>query len=187
MVANRQERRCGRQHRARSRVDRSSGRTNGRGKRTKSGSNTSVVPVSYSCRTNIVLAVLDRQRSGAKATIWWFCYDHDRSGRSAMIGNIGKEWSAQCDLGLTRLLHEPDSYMVSILCTYLYTQTVSLAQLFPFSTLCMYTDLGSHGYFGVQRCWCYGFLCNCSWGECNRIPLMIIQQWFGAIWQQAIA
>ena len=101
MVANRQERGCGRQHRARSRVDRISGRTNGRGKRTKSGSNTSVVPVSYSCRTNIVLAVLDRQRSGAKATIWWFCHDHDRSGRSAMIGNIGKEWSAQCDLGLT--------------------------------------------------------------------------------------
>ena len=69
MVANRQERGCGRQHRALSRVDRISGRTNGRGKRTKSGSNTSVVPVSYSCRTNIVLAVLDRQRSGAKAMI----------------------------------------------------------------------------------------------------------------------
>ena len=101
MVANRQERGYGRQHRARSRVDRISGRTNGRGKRTKSGSNTYVVPVSCSCRTNIVLAVLDRQRSGAKATISWFCHDHDRSGRSAMIGNIGKEWSAQCDLGLS--------------------------------------------------------------------------------------
>ena len=69
MAANRQERGCGRQHRARSRVDRISGRTNGRGKRTMSGSNTFVVPVSYSCRTNIVQAVLDRQRSGAKATI----------------------------------------------------------------------------------------------------------------------
>ena len=99
MVANRQERGCGRQHRECSRVDRISGRTNGRGKRTKSGSNTSVIPVSYSCRTKVVLAVLDRQRSGVKATIWWFCHDHDRSGRSAMIGNIGKEWSAQCDLG----------------------------------------------------------------------------------------
>ena len=101
MVANRQERGCGRQHRECSRVDRISGRTNGRRKRTKSGSNTSVVPVSYSCRTKVVQAVLDRQRSGVKATIWWFCHDHDRSGRSAMIGNIGKEWSAQCDLGFT--------------------------------------------------------------------------------------
>ena len=55
----------------------------------KSGSNTSVVLVSYSCRTKIVVAVLDRQRSGVKATIWWFCHDRDRSGRSAMIGNIG--------------------------------------------------------------------------------------------------
>ena len=70
MVANRQERGCGRQHRECSRVDRISGRTNGRGKRTKRGSNTSVVLVSYSCRTKIVLAVLDRQRSGVKATIW---------------------------------------------------------------------------------------------------------------------
>ena len=109
MVANRQERGCGRQHRACSRVDRISGRTNGRGKRTKSGSNTSVVPVSYSCCTNIVLAVLDRQRSGAKATIWWFCHDHDRSGRSAMIGNIGKEWSVQCDLGFTLKADQPSS------------------------------------------------------------------------------
>ena len=91
---------CGRQHRECSRVDRISGRTNGRGKRTMSESNTSVVPVSYSCRTKTVLAVLNRQRSGVKATIWWFCHDHKRSGRSAMIGNIGKEWSAQCDLGL---------------------------------------------------------------------------------------
>ena len=101
MVAHRQERGCGRQHRESSRVDRISGRTNGRRKRTMSGSNSSVVPVSYSCRTKIVLAVLDRQRSGVEATIWWFCHDHDRSGRSAMIGNIGKEWSAQCDLGFT--------------------------------------------------------------------------------------
>ena len=100
MVANRQERVCGRQHRECSRVDRISGRTNGRRKRTESGSNTSVVPVSYSCRTKIVQAVLHRQRSGVMATIWWFCHNHDRSGRSAMIGNIGKEWSAQCDLGL---------------------------------------------------------------------------------------
>ena len=91
MVAHRQERGCGRQHRECSRVDRISGRTNGRGKRTKSGPNTSVLPVSYSCRTKIVQAVLDRQRSGVKATIGWFCHDHDRSGRSAMIGNIGKE------------------------------------------------------------------------------------------------
>ena len=80
-----------------------SGRTDGRAKRTKSWPNTFVVPVSYSCRTKIVLAILDRQRSGVKATIWWFCHDHERSGRSAMIGNIGKEWSAQCDLGFTRL------------------------------------------------------------------------------------
>ena len=69
MVANRQERGCGRQHRECSRVNRISGRTNGRRKRTNSGSNTSVVPVSYSCRTKIVQAVLDRQRSGVKATI----------------------------------------------------------------------------------------------------------------------
>ena len=62
MVANRQERGCGRQHRDCSRVDRISGRTNGCGKRTKSGSNTSVVLVSYSCRTKIVLAVLDKDR-----------------------------------------------------------------------------------------------------------------------------
>ena len=55
MVANRQERGCGRQHRECSRVDRISGRTNGRGKRTKRGSNTSVVLVSYSCRTAVVL------------------------------------------------------------------------------------------------------------------------------------
>ena len=102
MVAHRQERGCGRQHRECSRADRISGRTNGRRKRTRSGSNTSVVPVSCSCRTKIVQAVLDRQRSGVKATIWRFCHDHDRSGRSAMIGNIGKEWSAQCDLGFTR-------------------------------------------------------------------------------------
>ena len=102
MVANRQERERGRQHRECSRVDRISCRTNDRRKRTKSGSNTSVVPVSYSCRTKIVQAVLDRQRSGVKATMWWFCHDYDRSGRSAMIGNIGKEWSAQCDLGFTR-------------------------------------------------------------------------------------
>ena len=64
VVANRHERGWGRQHRECSRVDRISGRANGRGKRTKSGSNTSVVPVSYSCRTKIVLTVLDRQRSG---------------------------------------------------------------------------------------------------------------------------
>ena len=69
MVANRQERGCGRQHRECSRVDRISGRTNDRGKRTENGSNTSVVLLSYSCRTKIVLAVLDRQRSGVKATI----------------------------------------------------------------------------------------------------------------------
>ena len=100
VVANWQERRCDRQHRVRSRVDHISGHTNSRGKGIKSGSNTSVVPVSYSC-TNIVLAVLDRQRSGVKATIWWFCHDHERSGRSVMIGNIGKEWLAQCDLGLS--------------------------------------------------------------------------------------
>ena len=100
MVANRQERGCGRQHRECSRVDRISGRNNGRRKHTASGSNTSVVPVSYSCRTKIVQAVMDRQRSGVKATIWWFCHDHERSGRSAMIWNIGKEWSAQYDLGL---------------------------------------------------------------------------------------
>ena len=98
MVAHRQERGCGRQPRECSRVDRISGRTNGRRKRTKSRSKTSVVPVSYSCRTKIIQAVLDRQGSGVKATIWWFYHDHDRSGRSAMIGNIGKEWSAQCDL-----------------------------------------------------------------------------------------
>ena len=98
MLTNRQERGCGRQHRECSRVDRIRGRNNDRGKRTKSGSNTSVVPVSYNCRTEIVQAVLDRQRSGVNATIWWFCHDHDRSGRSAMIGNIGKEWSAACDL-----------------------------------------------------------------------------------------
>ena len=79
----------GRQHRECSPVGRISGRTNGRGKCTKSGSNTSVGPVSYGCRTKIVLAVLDRQRLGVKATIWWFCHDHDRSGRS-MIGNIAK-------------------------------------------------------------------------------------------------
>ena len=103
MVANRQERERGRQHRECSRVDSISGRTNDRRKRTKSGSNTSVVPVSYSCRTKIVQAVLDRQRSGVKATIWWFCHDYDRSGWSAMIGNIGKEWSAQCDLGFSTL------------------------------------------------------------------------------------
>ena len=95
MVANRQDRGCDRQHRECSRVDRISGRTNDRGKRTESESNTSVVPVSYSCRTTIVLAVLDRQRSGVKAPIWWFCHDRDRSGRSPIIGNIGKEWSAQ--------------------------------------------------------------------------------------------
>ena len=71
MVANRQERGCGRQHRQCSRVDRISGRTNGHGTRAKSGSKTSVVLVSYSCRrpTKIVLAVLDRHRSGVKATI----------------------------------------------------------------------------------------------------------------------
>ena len=102
MVANRQEPECGCQHRECSCVDRISGRTNGRGKRTKSGSNTSVILVSYSCRTKIILAVLDRQRSGVMATIWWFCHDHDRSGWSAMIGIIGKEWSAQCDLGLRK-------------------------------------------------------------------------------------
>ena len=106
MVANRQERGCGRQHHECSPVDRISGRTSGSGKRTKNGSNTSVVGllVSYSCRSKIVLAVLDRQRSGVKATIWWFCHDHDRSGRSAMIRNIRKEWSAQCDLGLNRVI-----------------------------------------------------------------------------------
>ena len=103
MLANRQERGCGRQHRECSPVDRISGRTNGRRKRTKSRSNTSVVPVLYSCHTKIVQVVLDRHRSGVKATIWWFCHDHDRSGRSAMIGNIGKEWSAQCDLGFTMM------------------------------------------------------------------------------------
>ena len=108
VVANRQERGCGCQHRECSRVFRISGRTNGRRKRSKSGSNTSVVPVSYSCRTKIVQTVLDRQRSGVKATIWWFCHDHDRSGRSSMIGNIGKEWSAQCDLGFTWANVDPD-------------------------------------------------------------------------------
>ena len=69
MVANRQECGCGRQHRECSRVDRISGRNNGRRKRTKSELNTSVIPVSYSCRTKIVQAVLDRQRTGVKATI----------------------------------------------------------------------------------------------------------------------
>ena len=112
MVAHRQERGCGRQHRECSCVDRISGRTNGRRKRTKSGPSTSVVPVSYSCRTKIVQAVLDRQRSGVKATIWWFCHDHDRSGRSAMIGNIGKEWSAQCDLGFTALTNNMDELLI---------------------------------------------------------------------------
>ena len=102
MVANLQERGCDRQHRECSHVDRISGRINGRRKRTKSGSNTSVVPVSYSCRTKIVQAVLDRQRSGVMTTIWWFCHDHDRLGQSAMIGNISKEWSAQCDLGFMK-------------------------------------------------------------------------------------
>ena len=102
IAANRQERGCGRLHRECSHVDRISGRTNSREKRTKSGPNTSVVPVSYRCRTKIVLAVLDRQRSGVKATIWWFCHDHDRSVRSAMIGNIGKEWSPQCDLDFSQ-------------------------------------------------------------------------------------
>ena len=86
VLANRQERGCGRQYRECSRVDRISGRTNVRGKRTESGSNTSVVPVSYSCRIKIVLAVLDRPRSGVKATIGWFCHDHDRPGRSAWSG-----------------------------------------------------------------------------------------------------
>ena len=119
MVANRQERGCGRQHRECSRVDRISGRTNGRWKRTKSGSNTSVVPVSHSCRTKIVLAVLDRQRSGVMATIWWFCHDHDRSGRSAMIGNIGKEWSAQCDLGFMHILYLWCIYMY---CVFVYVR-----------------------------------------------------------------
>ena len=109
MVANRQERGCGRQHRECSRVDRISGLTNGRRKRTKSGSKTSIVPVSYSCRTKIVQAVLDRQRSGVMATIWWFCHDHDRSGRSAMIGKIGKKLSAQCDLGLSQCWPKPMS------------------------------------------------------------------------------
>ena len=99
MLANQQERGCGRQHHECSRVARISGRTNGRGKRTKSVSNTSILPVSYSSRTKIVLAVLDRRKSGVKATIWWFCHDHDRSGQSAMIRNISEEWSAQCDLG----------------------------------------------------------------------------------------
>ena len=62
VLANRLEWGCGRQHRECSRVDRISGRSSGRGKRTESGSNTSVVPVSYSCLIKIVLAVLDRQR-----------------------------------------------------------------------------------------------------------------------------
>ena len=62
MVTHRQECGCGRQHRECSRVDRFSGRANGRRKRTKSGSNISVVPVSYSCRTKIVQAVLERDR-----------------------------------------------------------------------------------------------------------------------------
>ena len=130
MVAHRQERGCGRQHRESSRVDRISGRTNGRRKRTMSGSNSSVVPVSYSCRTKIVLAVLDRQRSGVEATIWWFCHDHDRSGRSAMIGNIGKEWSAQCDLG----------FMVQ------YRPTMSFC-FYP--TLCLRNNL----LFKPDNCW----------------------------------
>ena len=103
MVANRQERGCGRHNQECSCVDRISGRTYGRGRRTKSRSNTSVVPVSYSFHTKVIMAVLDRQRSGFKARIWWYCHDHDRSGRSAMIGNIGKEWSAQCDLGFRQV------------------------------------------------------------------------------------
>ena len=69
MVANQQEHGCGRQHHECSHVDRIGGRTNGHGKRTKSRSNTPVIPVPYSCLTKIVLAVLDRQRSGVKATI----------------------------------------------------------------------------------------------------------------------
>ena len=110
MVTHRQERGRGRRHRECSRVDRISGRTNGRRKRTKSGSNIFVEPVSYSCRTKIVQAVLDRQRSGIKATIWWFCHDHDISGRTALIGSIGKEWSTQCDLGILFILMEFKKY-----------------------------------------------------------------------------
>ena len=51
MVANRQERGCGRQHRARSRVDRISGRTNGRGNVLRVDQ---TLP-SYQCRTAVVL------------------------------------------------------------------------------------------------------------------------------------
>ena len=90
VVANRQERGCGRQHRECSRVDLISGRSNGRGKRTKSGSTTSVVPVSYNCRTRIVLAVLDRKRSGVKAMIWriLMCW-----GRQYLVNRVNEKES----------------------------------------------------------------------------------------------
>ena len=136
MVANRRERGCDRQHRECSRVDRISGRTNGRGKRIKSRSNTSVVPVSYNCRTKIVQAVMDRQRSGVKATIWRFCHDHVRSGRSAMIGNIGKEWSAQRDLGFTSLMQ---------ICVTWLQWIKGISHYTPMVLLCLYPSALSIG------------------------------------------
>ena len=67
------------------------GRFNRGSESARAGSNTSVVPVSYSCRTKIVLAVVDRQRSGVKATIWQIW----------AVCSIGKECSVQCDLGFS--------------------------------------------------------------------------------------
>ena len=132
-MANRQERGCDRQHRECSRVDRISGCTDGRAKRTKSGPNTCVVPVSYSCRTkqSVVLAILERQKLGVKATIWWFCHDHERSGRSSMIGNIGKEWSAQCDLGLRMIWYQQHcSFSWSQVKWYHFGESVFLGTMF---------------------------------------------------------
>ena len=163
MVAIRQERGCGRQHRECSRVGRISGRTNGRRKRTKSELNTSVVPVSYSCRIKIVQAVLDRQKTGVKATIWWFCHDHDRSGRSSMIRNIGKEWSAQCDLGLNELKSAGNVCQISIP-KYILSSLTLWWKGYPIILQCCYCSkvcewLDDASAESPERKWIY--ICGC--------------------------
>ena len=50
-----------------------------------------------------------------------------------------------------RLLHRPDCFIISTLCAYLYTQTVSRSRHFH----SLNTDLGSRGYFGVYRRSCF--------------------------------
>ena len=165
--------------------------------------------MSYSCRTKIVQAVLDRQRSGVMATIWWFCHDHDRSGWSAMIGNIGKEWSAQCDLGLMMKgssnwrhmkTRHPIPINIGIVCTSFMCMIATKHYPLVFIIIIISHDLmlGHEYYYSVLEEWNFNWewysmlayivaSCGaaCQWAlQLNNVCFQAAQKLWSSTWGQ---